>query len=417
MVTAQLRELDIQYGKEYVRGLRAAHDLERRRSPSGVDIIDFRMAPNTPDYTFAKNPFHTRRDVQDYFQRLAGDVHRDSPDGVYLGEQAESKAAYMQFLQNPRVGMNNFADYLKKIAGYNPRLIPWTEVQTVKGALARQFTDLNDLPFDRGGWETYFKMNGLSATEATKQVKSLGEVVVPEIVRAVGVRSQPRINLKVVSLPEYWIGWVTADRQSGSEYRFNTHPVNRERLFPGVPVRIRIHEDDHGVQAQSYADNIDDGFVNPGRGDTTVPGLEQPLLEAVASRIVRLHPHVLDFLSAEKRAEVEFAVDLQYLTDIVYTNAQYSLLILRSPRERVTKELLELLPHEPKDRIELMLDQMTKRPERMFYLGGYGEGSYFIKDEVEGMTEEKRLEFSKQAHFQPMTLHQARDLVRELRKP
>lgn len=415
MVIEQLRELDVQFGKELVHGLRAWHDYEVKKG-TGIDPIDFRLAPNNNGWTPPENTFVSRAEALRNFRRLADDIHRDTLDGVYLGAKADATVAYLEILTGRAV---SYEEDMKRIAGYYPRIIPWSEVRSSREKIAKEFNDQFSLPFNKDGWEQFYRDNGLTPDQVVREVKSSERSLVSQVVRVVGARSQPRINLTEADKQDYWIGWVRAKRNSEnrvtSEFRINRNPVNRERLYKGVPQKMIYHEEGgHAVQAQSFADNIEENAINPGRGDTTVPGPEQWMLEAWASNLTRLYPAVLEPLSESVRSSVHLAVELQYLTDISYTNAQYRLLLLGEKRDAVVKDLKEQLPHEPSDRIELMLASMTKNPSRMFYVPVYGDGSWYIRDIFEQLSPDARQKLIDEIYRQPMTPNQVKGLANRL---
>lgn len=408
------RDLDIQYGKELVRGVRAWQELEDRKK-TGLDIIDFRLAPS--DWIFRYSPFFSRRDVLRYFQGLADDIRRDTSDGTYLGAKVDGFVTYLQFLTDPRSlhPQDHFESGMAKIAGYVPRLIPGPEIDRVRREISTDFFDRYQLPFDRNGWSTFRMRHGISPNQARKEIAASERAIVSKVAKIVGARSLPRATIKVVNEEtDYWIGWVRAN-SSDTEFRINEAGINAERYYNGVPVRMLIHElGGHGIQARSFADNTREESVNPGRVETTVPGVEQWLLEAWASEISRLYPSVFDGLTDEQRKNAEMAVELQYLTDTAYTNAQYELLISGRNRKVIRGELAELLPHEPTARIDLVLDLMTTRLDRMFYLPVYGDGSFFLRQQVEILPEEAKRRFTDEIHRQPMTPDQVKSLVAEL---
>lgn len=420
MVSGQIKELDIQFGKELVCSQRAWHGLENKRS-TGIDPIDFRLAPSGNGWIPPEGgTFLSRAEALRSFRRLADDIHRDTPDGVYLGAKADANVAYLEILTGSRTV--SYEDDMKKIAGYSPRLIPFPEVKSTRASIEREFNDQYGLPFDRGGWGKFFSVNGLSSDRVIIDIKAYERTLVSQVVKVVGVRSQPKINLVESNEEDYWVGWVRANRDSenrvSSEFRVNSNSINRERLYKGVPQKMIYHEEGgHAVQAQSFADNIEEGSINPGRGDTTVPGPEQWILEAWASSIIRLYPAVLDPLSESLKTFVRLTVELQYLTDIVYTNAQYRLLLLEERKDNVVKDLEELLPHEPRNRIELMLTSMTKNPSRMFYIPVYGDGSWYIRDTFEQLSLSARQKLIDEIHKQPMIPEQIRSLSSRLAYP
>lgn len=408
------RDLDLQHGKAIVRGVRAWQELEDRRRP-GLDIIDFRLAPS--DWIFRENPFHSRRDALRYFQTLVDDIHRDTPDGIYLGAKADALVTYLEFLTDPRPfhPRDHFESGMTRIAGYVPRLIPGPEIDSVRREIATDFSDRYELPFDRNGWLAFRRRQGISPTQARKEIAASERAIVSKVAKIVGARSLPRVTIKVVNEEtDYWIGWVRAN-SSDTEFRINEADINAERYYKGVPVRMLVHElGGHGIQARSFADNTREESVNPGRVETTVPGVEQWLLEAWASEISRLYPSVFDGLTDEQRQNAGMAVELQYLTDTAYSNAQYELLVSGRNRKVVMGELAELLPHEPTARIDLVLDLMTTRLDRMFYLPVYGDGSFFLRQQVEPLSEEAKRRFTDEIHKQPMTPDQVRSLVVQL---
>ncbi|MBI2018462.1 hypothetical protein HYS96_02030 [Candidatus Daviesbacteria bacterium] len=409
------RDLDIQHGKDLVRGVRAWQELEDRRR-TGLDIIDFRLAPS--DWILRYSPFFYRKDVLRYFQRLAEDIHRDTSDGLYLGAKVDGLVTYLGFLtMEPRSfhPRDHFELGMTRIAGYIPRLIPGPEVDKVRGEISTNFSDRYELPFDRNGWLTFRRRHGISPTQARKEIAASERAIVSKVAKIVGARSLPRVTIRVVNEEtDYWLGWVRAN-SSDTEFRINEADINSERYYDGVPVRMLIHElGGHGIQARSFADNTKEESVNPGRVETTVPGVEQWLLEAWASEISRLYPSVFDGLTDERRQNAEMAVELQYLTDTAYTNAQYELLISGRDRKVVVGELADLLPHEPTARIELILELMTTRLDRMFYLPVYGDGSFFLRQHVESLPEEAKRRFTNEIHRQPMTPDQVKSLVAQL---
>lgn len=408
------RDLDLQHGKDLVRGIRAWQDLEDKKG-TGLDIIDFRLAPS--DWIFKDSPFFFRRDVLRYFQRLADDVHRDTSDGIYLGAKVDGFVTYLQFLTDPRPfhPRDHFELGMVRIAGYLPRLIPGPEIDQTRKAIAAAFDDRYGLSFDREGWSTFYVRNGISPTQARKEIAASERAIVSKVVKIVGARSFPRVTITVVNEEkDYWIGWVRANA-SDTEFRINEASINAERYYNGVPIRMLIHElGGHGIQARSFADNTREESVNPGRVETTVPGVEQWLLEAWASEISRLYPSVLDGLTDEQRQNAGMAVELQYLADTAYSNAQYELLVSGRNRKVVMGELAELLPHEPTVRIDLVLDLMTTRLDRMFYLPVYGDGSFFLRQQVEPLSEEAKRRFTDEIHKQAMTPDQVKSLVAKL---
>lgn len=411
-MTERPTELELQFGKDLVRGVRAWHDLEAKRRPGGLEIIDFRLAPR--EWNYGPNYLQSRMEARRYFKRISNDVVRETQDGEYIGEKADGFLSELEFLADP--SYDQFEERMRKMAGYYPRLIPRPEVESATEDVAEAFRDRFGLRFDRTGWTTFFNEHRLLPAQFKKEIQMSEGKLIMQLVRVVGSRSYPRIRMQEVNLPEYWVGWISANQEE-IEFRYNVNEVNAERLYPGAAIRVGLHEGGaHGIQAQSFLDNAREGSVNPGRVETTVPGAENWLMEAWASRVSKVHPSVLNHLSEDEKKEVELSVDLQYLTDIVFTNAQYELLVSRRRREFVTTELRELLPHEPKGRIDLVLQQLTNvaRPDRMFYLPVYGDGSYFFKKEIEPLSDVQKKDFTAEIHRQPMTPEQVKKFVTTL---
>ena len=409
-MTERPTELELQFGKDLVRGARALHDLESKRS--GQEVIDFRLAPR--EWVYEPNYFPNRTEARKYFKRISDDVLRDTPDGEYIGEKADGFLAELEFLADP--SLDQFEERMRRMAGYYPRLIPRHEVEGAKEDVANIFRERYGLKFDRAGWTNFFNQNRLSPSQFKREIQMSEREIITQLVRVVGSRSHPRIRMQEVDLPEYWVGWISAN-QDEVEFKYNINTINSERLYRGAPIRVGLHEGGaHGIHAQSFLDNAREGSVNPGRVETTVPGVENWLMEAWASRVSKVHPSVLSHLPAEARNATELSVDLQYLTDIALTNAQYELLVSRRKRELVTADLQNLLPHEPKGRIELVLDKMTNlsRPDRMFYLPVYGDGSYFFRKEIEPLSEVQKQAFTAEIHRQPMTPKQVKEFVTRL---
>lgn len=410
MVSEQLRDIDIHFGKELNRGLIGLSDYEKRRK-TGLDLLDFVLVGGSGEY------FYSRSDARRFFHTKAGDIHRDTPDGVFFGARADAFDAYLGYLIEPHDF--SYAEGFQKITGFKLRIIPWPEVESVRSFVSKQFNDRYELSYDRGGWQRFHSAYGMTPEQAVEQIRGLERDLVSQVVRVVGARSQPRTNLVEVNEPEYYIGWVSAKRdaynQVEAEFKVNKNPINRNRFYKGVPPKLLYHEEGaHAVQAQSFADNIDEGIVNRGRGITTIPGSEQWILEAWASEVTRIFPSVLNPLSAEQRSAVQLAVELDYLTNITYNNALYGIQILGENKSKVARDLEELLPHEPADRIELMLTAMIKRPDRMFYLPTYGDGSYYLRDSVEKLPEPLKQRFAEEIHLQPMTPDQIKELIGRL---
>lgn len=412
MVSEQLRDIDVQFGKECNRGLIGWRDYERRRG-TGLNPLDFVLVQEPGEY------FYSREDVRRHFHKIADDIHRDTQDGVFLGAKADAIDAYLGYLIDPR--SFSYVESLRKIAGFKLRLIPGTEVEAARGFVAREFNDKYELPYTRDGWERFFSKYGITPEQAVEQIKESDRNLVSQVVRVVGARSQPKTNFQVVDESEYYIGWVSANKddlrgQVVCEFKVNKNPVNRNRFYKGVPPKVIYHEEGaHAVQAQSFADNIDEGIVNRGRGITTVPGLEQWILEGWACEVTRLFPSILDPLSPDLREAVNFAVELDYLTNIAYNNALYNIYSLEMNRTRVARDLEELLPHESSARIDLMLTSMTRKPERMFYLPVYGDATFYLRDTVEKeLSESELLAFTEEIHRQPMIPDQVKLLVQKL---
>lgn len=413
MLIEHITELDKQFGKDLVRSLRAWHDYESKRK-TGIDVIDFRLAPQNNGWNPPEDFFKSRTEALRNFRRIAGDIHRDTADGIYLGAKADAAVAYLEILTDLR--RPSYEEDMEKIAGYSPRLIPYPEIESIRKGIVRVFNDRYGLSFDRSGWEKFFQQHGLTPDQLTADIKYWEKSLITQVVKVVGARSQPRINLIETSQEDYWIGWVRANRdytnRVTNEFRVNKHLVNKERIYQGVGPRLLVHEEGgHAISAQSFADNIEEGSINPGRGDTTVPGPEQWMLEGWASSIIRLYPAVLDSLPQGLRSAVHLAIDLQYLTDINYTNAQYRLLLLEERKERVARDLEELLPHESRRRIELMINGLTRIPSRMFYLPVYGDSSYFFRDTVEQLSPNVKQKLIDEVMRQPMIPDQVKLLT------
>lgn len=405
-------DLDIYLGKEIVRRGRAWHKLERDL-PDGIEVLDHTLAP--PDWTLPYNPFKTRDEVLRSFQTLAEDTHkRNTSDGEYFSSLVDGYITMLTFLTGQRQSdpRDFFEEGMEKIAGYRPRLIPYTEVGTTRNEVAKAFQDRYCESFNRDGWQRAFSGSlGIPSSVAVAQIKEKEQEILDNVVRAVGVNSFPRITTRIVNEPDYYIGWVRSNWE-GSEFRFNEHVVNAERHIVGAPIRTLLHEKcGHGVMCQCFLDNIKEGSVNPGRGDIPVPGQANWISEGWASNISRIRPEVLRHLSEAERDQVSFAVELQYLTDIGYANAQYNFFASGQDESRIKEDLRELLPHEPNARIDLMMVALTQRLERIFYLPVYGDCSRWLRSNVEPLPEPAKQRFIAEIHRQPMTVAQVKSLV------
>lgn len=409
MVQEQIREIDRYHGMELTRVGRAWHELEEANK-SGIDIIDFRLAP--PEFSYPTNPFRGREDVRNKLVVLAGDIDRSTIDGEYLGSKADSMLMYARILDDPKAV--SFERAMEAIAGYTPRAIPRPHLERQRAYVAEAFTQLNSKPFTREGWTEFHADSGITPQQAVREIQDEERSVLFQIVKEIGIRSYPRTEITIDDVEEYWIGWVKAD-QERAYFRVNAHPVNRMRFYPGTAIKTLYHEDGgHGAQAKSWADNIREGIINPGIGDTMVPGPEQWLLEGWASEITRVRPSVLDQLDPKKRAEVELAVELQYLTDIAFVNAQIEHFGSGRPRESIIRDLQDLLSHEPTDRIELVLKNITERPDRMYYLPAYGDASFTLREDLEPLSDMAKQKFIEKIYKRPLTPTQVKRFLASL---
>lgn len=409
MVTERFTDLDRYQGIELTRVIRAWDDLERRNG-TGVEIADFSLG--NPEWCYRVNPFKSREDVANRLQVIAGDIDRGSIDGEYLGAKADSLQVYAQILDKP--GSMSFEVAMERIAGHFPRPISRHYIERQRSSVAAQFNTANGRDFNRSGWTTFYEERGISPNMAAEQIREAERETLFQVVSEIGVRSYPRTEIDVVSEEEYWVGWVKADREK-AYLRLNSHNVNRMRFYPGVPIRMLMHElGGHAVQAKSFADNMREGVINPGLGDTTVPGVEQWLLEGWASTITRIRPSVLAHLSPEVRRDVELSVEIAYLTDIAYTTAQAEFFGSGRPMAVIVNDLQDLLPHEPLERIELVMKGLTERPHRMFYLPVYGDASYTLREDVESLPENAKQMFIDKIYKRPLTPAQVKRYITTL---
>lgn len=407
-------DLDIYLGRQVVRHGRAWHDLEQTL-PGGIEVLDHRLAPPDSNWTLPENPFDTRTDALRYFRILREDLHRrDTADGEYLSALVDGYVTMLEYLtdRRPADPRDFYEDGMEKIAGYRPRLVPHYEVDMIRESVARIFSDKYSQSFDRGGWQVAFNTTlGITPSQAVAQIHEKEDQILHNVVRAVGANSFPRIITRIVNEPEYYVGWARAN-WDGVEFRFNEHEVNAERHILGSAIKILLHEEgSHAVMSQTHLDNIKNGSINPGRGDIPVPGQANWIAEGWASDITRIRPEVLRYLSDNEIDEVRFAVELQYLTDIGYANAQYNYFSSRQDEGRIKADLRELLPQESNPRIDLMVHSLTRRLDRIFYLPVYADSTRWLRRNVESLSEMQKQRFIEEIHRQPMTVAQVKSLV------
>lgn len=372
------------FSKELTRTHRAWDELEKSRS--GIDIVDFRLAPS--EWRFSENPFRSRGDVLRHLQEISDAVPRDTQEGELIGAKADASLAYINYLKNPKrvpyeVGM-------EKMLGVEPFLIPYPEISFQFDVVKKQFRDIFGLDFTPDGWKEFINAYGATPEQSASEMQNQASGIMDKLTNLAGISNRPKTIVKIANRADYWMGWAKGTRLGNTknidvELRVNRNKINQGRWFEGKTLALGCHELAHGVQAQGIVEADKTPF------DTTIPGPEQWVAEAWAMEVTRLAPEILDGFTPEQRAGIELAVELDYLANIAYYWGQYRQLGNGEAKKNVVADLCELLPHEKKDRVSAVNEAMTIKPNRIFYMSAYGDGGYSFRGHVESLSPQNKI--------------------------
>lgn len=401
-----------QVGLEMVQIYRAWDRIETD-TETGIKVVDIDVAPLRRHQPLLR--VIDREQVAFRFRGLIPSADQETADGEYLAAKMTSTLTFLRALKGVQFGLN---EYTIPTAGVVLQPVPTRELDLQRKKVEDIFVslgpELKDLGFNAVGWQRFLDREHLNKSEIIESFNRARRKFVPIIMDVLGTNIRPVYRTSFVEDDQPWLNWMAGGRIEGFTLKINTHPRNNSSWYRGNTGKLAVHEIlGHLFQAYCWKRNIEDRAINPGYGVTTIPGPEQWGCEGLATTLPFLIPELYQAADPYE----QFAIELQYLTELVNNNLN---LAVNGPEPVGRQELRELvreyLPNVSHRQFNKRIRGMIVNPVWRGYYPAYEDGTRYFRKIADQLRPEARIKLLKDhLYSRPMTPRQIKLAVAELR--
>ncbi len=371
---------------------------DRFEKPNGIDIIDFCLIPKTNG-----EEFKSREQVTERLEDLHNRVEPTNFEEEFIKAKLYASITYLNALMGEVLP---FSEYVKRVTGVTPQLIPESVIQKHKEIMYDHLKKMGYNP-DRESARKFIEKLTVKKEEAMRQAKYCQEHLIPILLKSLGFKDlKIPYELKLVEVDDYWRGWTSTEPDGSFLMRFNFFK-DRE-WYQGDMEVLPLHEYGHFIQAANLTRGIKSGKINPFVGVTTVQDPHTFGGEGTANAILDL-PEVEEALSPHGLLNRDRSVVGYYLRNNAHIRINEG-----GNKDELLKYILDNNPFYPKDYIVKSLDRWKDNPSRRAYEYIYGISRFKHRQLLERLPLEKKKEYLRCAMSTYMTPNRLMEFANQL---
>ncbi|KKR55568.1 MAG: hypothetical protein UT92_C0004G0004 [Candidatus Curtissbacteria bacterium GW2011_GWA1_40_24] len=361
---------------------------------------------------------------EDALERFRGNINQIEsigydklkPEWVLIHDNLVSVVTFFEERQRVDAGKEkmNYSEYLLKVSGLEPTLIPWELLEkdrsktldifrTIVKPIGVEFEEKSPASVGAALFGYQLIRRYHSPMEINERFKFYDDGHRFQVGMALGGRDLRDVQFNVVWVEEdKW--WRMHERMGleGNTLYANWHERHRQSWDEGVIEMYSTHEPQHFILAYLIREEILKGHLDPAAGILPIPSTMSYQSEGIAQTVSQFAP-------IELSPDAQLAIGLYRLEKRALTNGLYLLETDASLSvAEVTRRIRRYMSLKSPKEINQLLEEGITKPFERAYLPAYGISDYEFTTFSEKADGTQKSEFVNRVFSRPMTPTQVR---------